>query len=1679
MARQTGRRGSFYRGGSRASHANSNGNNGGIDAESTSGGSGRGRGTRLSSTKKAVFKPSVRALPVGVHGLGAGESTHAHTLPVSATSSKGQQHQNQASNATQERIGHPGLLLVNRKPFSGSSKRVDTLKSKGTTAPPLAEESQTAAKTEATKENPWIARGRQLSAQPGERPETSSEATATAAAVVGRGPSKSFSASSTGSRQRQQTMRRSSNSFAQRSLQSPSQLPPMPALVGDGGDGSERWDEMLDNGIDFSEDIEFADGTAVRIKSATPPEVLLPTTTSPPTQQESRDSAAAKASENRAELKPGETLAHKDRGSKASSGGKDSRNGTKQNGVIPGTGSCDQLEQPGSDEDVRRESEAKPVLPTWAKVDRAGGPLPIADSQPAKAPHVAEPWGRPSKPTAPSQPSDDSSKSAAPRWWKASLSGGLRTTEPSSTPLAVEHPRQPLTPALLKPTPPSRRSTDESSRLQQSSKNERGPRLQRGSRRHHQVPIPTVVPPLLLTRAGTRNISHGAPSSARSDATPASAKTSAPEPPSSALADDTALVKEQREAGASAASASDSPKAGVKAAADSLPPAQPVAAAAAATTTASDAQTDSDKAAAKGAVAKLASTFGEPKLEPANSDVSRSAKAAHVPQLAQHHEQQQQEQPSAKEGQDSWSMSGNKKLPEQGPRKWFGVRESRLEGSWRSGSAPKLLDPLPQQLQQAQQQQQQQQPPTKRQPALSNSRRRSSNEAGGLPRLPQQGKQEKGGKLQAVSAAKIAKSWRADPSQKAGSADTATATATPATTLPGITNGDTGTVSLLGSNAAAAAATANSWVAQSNRSSTSCAPEAARRSNLFQAHSAGTASGGESYADGSVSDQQITIKGSSSFADLLQIPGGNVSDAARYTPQPPQSARVHPTKRISREYMPISRHHSMTAIASHSSSTPAVTSRQPSGLTSPPLLPHTMLADILGENEVAEHGSGTPQSSVSVGGGNSGVGRAGNGRVASKSIDGKEGIQASSAGGAIQQTSPAEAGGSSLAFGSQLHSSASLFNLEGSPVFGPYGAAHPGFHSVPPPGHHTPVAPQMWQRQVGAHEANADSGDMARAVVDAVTRSQPTHSVAGMAVGEQSWSYHPAFAPQPGYTVYGGFGENGHAGAGGAGGDSGGAVLSCGPGPQAFGPFSSGAAMLWTEPGQGSHSGARPMRFQSDSRSSSRGETGRTSRGHLSAGRAPRPIGTRSTGGSNSASNPRYRQNNMHGRQHSSHQDQQQQQQQQQLMSQPPSAPASQHWQPHYAAADSRFYSSSHQSPRMVAVPSPGPSSAPPYMMPLDHRNGPNGHHSMATMPPPQHSFEPAAAPASHPVGQYGVDAPDAGGDPSSTGTALPGMMAPQYMPPGSVRPSPPPLYSYGYPPGPMHHQHQQQYLAFPPHHQVGSPHIPPPFAPMYMSPSSTGGGHTPGAGNMPYFYGSMHHPQIPHHPMAYIPTSDQTNGQASDPQQQAFQQQHEQQYVTVSSGPNERPLASQNAAVAEQPKGIDATAASEPGVVSSSVSTAPVEAKDEPKSVASESTHEAGSSKGSAVASIQQQKGNDGATRASSGRDGKQRGGGGGHRDRKSLKKGSDVVGGRPSPSPRPQKQEARQQQQQHLKGTHAQRGGQNSDVDGSDSKGSSISSPQNVLSSSAVAEKPKRNRGGHRNNKGSKRTVAAAAAT
>ncbi|KAJ1962388.1 hypothetical protein GGI12_002675 [Dipsacomyces acuminosporus] len=193
--------------------------------------------------------------------------------------------------------------------------------------------------------------------------------------------------------------------------------------------------------------------------------------------------------------------------------------------------------------------------------------------------------------------------------------------------------------------------------------------------------------------------------------------------------------------------------------------------------------------------------------------------------------------------------------------------------------------------------------------------------------------------------------------------------------------------------------------------------------------------------------------------------------------------------------------------------------------------------------------------------------------------------------------------------------------------------------------------------------------------------------------------------------------------------------------------------------------------------------------------------------------------------------------------------------------------------------------------------------HVPQPLPPASSSMAEAAAAALSPARQYGTEISATNNANISDSTAVSAFSeraTPQYIPPGSIRPSPPPLYPYGYG-GPVQ-QPQQQYLPFPPqHHQLASSHLPPPpppYVPMYIGAANnaSGGYPPPGTGDVPYFYGPMQ-PQLPQqlppsHAMMYT-GSMPTDGQAIPMQEHQEQFGYQPAELAIATGPNEQPSVS------------------------------------------------------------------------------------------------------------------------------------------------------------------------------------------
>ncbi|KAJ2012136.1 hypothetical protein GGI14_005921, partial [Coemansia sp. S680] len=365
--------------------------------------------------RKAVFRPTVRAPPIGV------PSTFSNSggEPVSADTTR-------AGNSGRH---GGGLLLVNRKPAAAAvtaNATASTAASTSSTAATLGSHynsaSQAKGEPKPVAANPWAVRSQRQEAAAAAKPSTRP----TAAMLNGR--------------------------------RHP--ISSMPEVVGDDDyEGKENWDEMLDKGFDFSQDIEFGDGTAVRInpraRSKLPPS-LPPTPTavveSPPV----------------VEVRP----------------------------VQPTQPSIDANPDPSPPAIPDPSPPASTVLESpITHVSPAAVELPPTTPRP-----VETSWGKPTKPSAAAS-AEGASAPASTRWWKASLSSNstARPPQQQQQPQAVGNRSNanPIsTPAPVRGSAPTRveasdgNSSSNSGQAQRGGRGERGGRPGRGSRRS-LAPIPT------------------------------------------------------------------------------------------------------------------------------------------------------------------------------------------------------------------------------------------------------------------------------------------------------------------------------------------------------------------------------------------------------------------------------------------------------------------------------------------------------------------------------------------------------------------------------------------------------------------------------------------------------------------------------------------------------------------------------------------------------------------------------------------------------------------------------------------------------------------------------------------------------------------------------------------------------------------------------------------------------------------------------------------------------------------------------------------------------------------------------------------------------------------------------------------------------------------------------------
>ncbi|ORX75011.1 hypothetical protein DL89DRAFT_264805, partial [Linderina pennispora] len=338
----------------------------------------------------------------------------------------------------------------------------------------VAEKPGSAAADAGKQENPWLARGRRMSARANAAVDDA--ATSTGAAILGS----------------KQAVSRKSG--AAKSGQKLPQITPVP-VGSNRSNGSKQWDEMLDTeGIDFSQDLEFGDGATVRISPVplSPQPKEPPLATAATKQQPQQPDAAAVAADPKSE-----PVKSSERNIKS-----------KPNASKPAQIAGEVAETIG------------PAWPTASSADKQQQQQEQQQQQSVDRKVEVKVWGKPAKTVAPAKTDDAGDASPNTRWWKASLSGGARAgPRPETTTAATsdhasrrqQQQQQKLQPAAAgspKQLRQMQKRPDRGEpRVSQADRSERSGRFQRGGRRH-QAPVPTVVPPLLLTRAGMRSTMH-------------------------------------------------------------------------------------------------------------------------------------------------------------------------------------------------------------------------------------------------------------------------------------------------------------------------------------------------------------------------------------------------------------------------------------------------------------------------------------------------------------------------------------------------------------------------------------------------------------------------------------------------------------------------------------------------------------------------------------------------------------------------------------------------------------------------------------------------------------------------------------------------------------------------------------------------------------------------------------------------------------------------------------------------------------------------------------------------------------------------------------------------------------------------------------------------------------------
>ncbi|KAJ2723476.1 hypothetical protein GGI07_002599 [Coemansia sp. Benny D115] len=447
MVRQGGRRPEHYRGAGRDAADSAvldNDVSGRSDINGrtrTRGGGGRGHG----GAKKAVFQPTVRALPTGPH------ATATTTLLAG---------DNRDAVEKRKKSGlSGGLLLVNKKLgdtktiSNGVSATVTGGVANGTHSDAAASKAEPAA-------NPWTAWSRPSTAPPATSDTGGDVARSANSRTVPSGGSSALEAPRT----------------MPETVAAREPMPPMPQLEASES-GSAKWDEMVDSGIDFMHDTAektpsrpqhpaaTVDGTKASkpLIDSNPKDTTSAKNVGPSfdSQTQRTTAAAETAAETAAEAAAEETAAS-----------------TSERHAAPASNHATSPENPPH-------SDCSDGI--------SNKPVPSATASRT----AADIWGKPALKDTASAAAQAPAAQQNARWWKATLSGGTRLPSTSSLP-----PSTPPASATL-----NKLEGDSSGRIRQSRatavENTDGKARRPGGRRQ-TAPMPTVVPPVLLARASAR-----------------------------------------------------------------------------------------------------------------------------------------------------------------------------------------------------------------------------------------------------------------------------------------------------------------------------------------------------------------------------------------------------------------------------------------------------------------------------------------------------------------------------------------------------------------------------------------------------------------------------------------------------------------------------------------------------------------------------------------------------------------------------------------------------------------------------------------------------------------------------------------------------------------------------------------------------------------------------------------------------------------------------------------------------------------------------------------------------------------------------------------------------------------------------------------------------------------------